>query len=55
MAKRTEKKLNLNKETLKALTVEAVDEVAGGGKTASRQTCHFNECYTVNRHICWQN
>lgn len=52
MTKRTEKKLNLNKETLQALTSASADEVAGGGKTVSCQTCFVNACYTINPHIC---
>lgn len=63
MAKRTETKLNLNKETLKALSVEVTDAVGGGAvrthdrNTAcpSHQTCVFNDCYTNNPHACWQN
>ncbi|WLT29984.1 hypothetical protein [Geothrix sp. PMB-07] len=54
MVKQNEKKLNLKKETLKDLTSEAADGVAGGGRvTYSCQTCYVNECFTTNRHICW--
>ena len=53
MTKRNPKKLNLSKETLKALSVEQNQQVDGGATGYSCQTCYVNVCYTTNRHICW--
>lgn len=51
MAKLSETKLCLNKETLRTLTAETANEVAGG-RTVSCQTCYNNECYSANRRFC---
>lgn len=54
MVKRIEKKtLSLNKETLKTLSAEAADAVAGQGKmswTTYNRTCHTLTCFDSD---CW--